>query len=391
VRLSSVPSYARSYLSHGPSYVILYVTSRCNQKCEFCFYADSLNAPWGDGLSIPEIEKIARSLKNCVHMTLTGGETFVREDLVDVVRILVRYAGTRNVTFATNGSLTERVLTAMETLCQEAPAVDFRIALSIDALGEKHDAIRVMKGAFSKAEETFHGLKALQKSFGNLHLVINSVASKYNKGHLKEFIDYAVDKLWCDDHTLLLARGITKQGDAKDITASEYHDLVHYLERRKAEKHQARTLHSGLLKFIETETRAIVNRTYTEDRFQIPCVAGNKLVIIYDSGDVYPCEIIDTLEWSPDVRERFGNDFKLGNVRDYDCDVRKILSTERAREIQRFIIDSKCYCTFECAVAASIVFNPKTLVRTVLSPPSKRAPGPASGDAFQMNEPSENN
>ena len=72
--------------------------------------------------------------------------------------------------------------------------------------------------------------------------------------------------------------------------------------------------------------RSIVNRTYTEDRFQIPCMAGNKLVIIYDSGDVYPCEIIDTLESSPDVRERFGNDFKLGNVRDYDCDVRKILS-----------------------------------------------------------------
>jgi len=372
MRLSTIPRYARSYFSSSQSYIILYVTSRCNQKCDFCFYADSLNAPWGDGLSFEEIHQIAQSLDNCIHATLTGGEPFVRKDLAEIVGVLIRESGTRNFTFPTNGSLVKRILRVAEAVCEEYPSSEFRIALSIDALGNRHDEIRGMTSAFDKAEKTFHGLKKLQERFDNLHLVINTVASKYNKTHLKEFLDYAIENLWCDDHTLLLARGTPKKEDAKEITTEEYQELVKYLELKKAERRQAQTLHKGLIKFIETETRAIVNRTYKEDRFQVPCVAGDKLVIIYDSGDVYPCEIIDTLAWPKEVVERFGGNFKIGNIRDYGGDMRALMATDRACNIQRFIIESRCYCTFECAIAASIVFNPLVLAKTILSPPSHR-------------------
>ncbi len=375
MRLGAVPAYVNSYLSRGPSYVILYVTSRCNQKCVFCFYADSLNKPWGDGLTLDEITKIARSLKHCIHMTLTGGEPFVRRDLLDVIRTLIEHGGVRNFTIPSNGSMPDRVTAGMHEICAEYPRVEFRIALSIDALGEKHDEIRVYPNAFKKAERTFHAVKTLQTEHPNLHLIVTTVASKYNKEHLKEFLDYSAENLQCDDHTVMLARGNPKEPDAKDVSPEEYNGFVQYLAEKQQRRTSNRRLHKGILHFVEKETRYLVNRTVREDRYQIPCVAGDKFLVIYDTGDVYPCEILETMEKPPEVLERFGGNFRIGNVRDHDYDVMSMLRSDRGRDLVRFILDSKCYCTFECAIAASIVFNPRTLVRTALSPPSRSGSG----------------
>ena len=371
MKLSTVPDYVRSYVSKSPSYVILYVTSRCNQRCEFCFYADSLNKPHRDGMTLQEITEIAKSLKNCIHMTLTGGEPFLRRDLVDVTRALITHARVRNITYPTNGSFTERIVQSLETLCTEHPDVEFRIALSIDALGQKHDHIRGMPDAFARAEATFRAVKALQSRFKNLHLIINTVASKYNKNDLKEFLDYASEHLAADDHSLLLARGNTKQPDARDVTPEEFERLVEYLEAKRSRQVRGTGAHSRLLQFVETETRHIAKQTHLENRYQLPCVAGDKFLVIYDTGEVYPCEIIDTLGLPASVTGKFGGSFRLGNVRDFNCDVMKLLQTDRAEQIRQYIVGSKCHCTFECAIAASIVFKPKSLIKTLLAPPSK--------------------
>ncbi len=73
MRAAAVPEYLKSYVGRGPSYLILYVTSRCNPACSFCFYADSLNAPWKDGLSLDEITSIAGALRHCSVSRMPGG------------------------------------------------------------------------------------------------------------------------------------------------------------------------------------------------------------------------------------------------------------------------------------------------------------------------------
>ena len=66
--------------------------------------------------------------------------------------------------------------------------------------------------------------------------------------------------------------------------------------------------------------------------------------IIYEDGEVYPCEILQT---------------GYGNIRNFDYDVSKILNTEKAKEINTFIKDKKCHCSFECTLPLSIIFNPR--------------------------------
>lgn len=368
MKLSTLPEYARSYVSAKPSYLIFYVTSRCNMSCEFCFYADSLNQPWKDGLSLDEITKVAKSLGHCVQVTLTGGEPFLRLDLAEVVLAFIEHAGARNITIPTHGGFTDRIVALLERVLAAHPEVELRIAFSIDGLGQKHDEVRKSKGAFVKVERSFHAVKALQAKYRNLHLIITTVASKYNKDDLREFFDYAGEHLVADDHALLLARGKTKQDDAKDIRDDEFTALVQYMESKTKRGESAGRLHSRILGHIEKEIRHVAAATYREDKYQLPCVAGGKFLVIYESGEVFPCEILDTMNRDPAAKERFGGSFRIGNVRDTDYDVGTLLTQPRAAAIRKYIDDSKCFCTFECAIAASVVFNPKTLIKSVLRP-----------------------
>ena len=81
-----------------------------------------------------------------------------------------------------------------------------------------------------------------------------------------------------------------------------------------------------------------------------------KIIIIYETGDVHPCEILNR---------------KLGNLKDYDYDLNKLLKNQETKETKKWIKDTKCKCTFECAASASVVWNvkayPKLLSHTLKS------------------------
>ena len=60
-------------------------------------------------------------------------------------------------------------------------------------------------------------------------------------------------------------------------------------------------------------------------------------------GEVYPCELLE--------------DQMLGNIREYDYDLCRILKTRKARELKKNEI-KKCFCTWECAINMSLVYDP---------------------------------
>ena len=56
-----------------------------------------------------------------------------------------------------------------------------------------------------------------------------------------------------------------------------------------------------------------------------------------------PCEILED---------------KIGNLKNFNYNLKKILKSNESKKINKWIKDTKCKCTFECATAASIVWNP---------------------------------
>jgi radical SAM protein with 4Fe4S-binding SPASM domain len=75
----------------------------------------------------------------------------------------------------------------------------------------------------------------------------------------------------------------------------------------------------------------------------VPCVAGKRMIVATEKGDILPCEILN---------------HRLGNLKDYDYNVRNLLSNDQTRRTVEWIRKSRCHCTFECALATSIIFHP---------------------------------
>ena len=84
--------------------------------------------------------------------------------------------------------------------------------------------------------------------------------------------------------------------------------------------------------------------TVFDDKFVTPCVAGKKLIVVSEEGQVFPCEIL-------------GKDKSFGNLRDYNMDVYKLINDQKAKEVNKFIKDTNCKCSFECALSANVTWN----------------------------------
>ena len=71
------------FLNQIPNYaIILYVDGRCNMKCGFCIHAavDARATP--SSITPAQWGKIFKKANSLLHLTVTGGEPFLRKDFV---------------------------------------------------------------------------------------------------------------------------------------------------------------------------------------------------------------------------------------------------------------------------------------------------------------------
>ena len=356
---------AKSYLSFkSVSYLILYVTSRCNLKCNMCFYADSLNAPTGDGLSLIEMEKISKSLPNLMQLTMTGGEPFLRKDLDVIIGYFCENSGVRNFTIPTNGTYTEMTERVMSSVLEKYPAATFKVGISLDGTEEVHNRIRGWDKSYEKIVVTHAMLRRLQEKHPNLIITLSGVVSSFNLHDIRALVDEFFAKFPADDYTLQLTRGIPKDLAAKEVAADDYEQCVDYLEYRKRQHVKAVNVTSTMVRKLTTRTRRVVAATAKDGSFQVNCVAGSRLVVLYDTGVLTPCEILETRDLPEAIRKEHNN-FVYGNIRDLGYDVQKAVDSELGRKIAAYIKETQCRCTFECAIIASIFYQPGELIKTV--------------------------
>ncbi|MFI5360586.1 MAG: radical SAM protein [Elusimicrobiota bacterium] len=366
---------AKSYLSaDSVSYLILYVTSRCNLKCNMCFYADSLNAPTGDGMSLAEMEKVSKSLPNLMQLTLTGGEPFLRRDLAAIIGYFCENSGARSMTIPTNGTYTDATERVLTEVCAKYPETTFKIGISLDGTKDVHNAIRGWDGSFDKIVATHAMLRKLQEKFPNIIITMTCVVSSFNIDNARDIVDMFLKDFPADDYTLQLTRGIPKEMAAKDVLPDAYEKAIEYLEYRKKEMATDSHATKAMVRRLTTRTRRIVIETAKTNEFQVNCVAGKRLVVLYDTGVLTPCEILETMDLPEELKKRY-NGFTYGNIRDWGYDVQKAVDSDLGRRISAYIKDTKCRCTFECAIIASIFYQPGELAKTLtgISEPSQKS------------------
>jgi len=329
-----------------PIQLTFFLTRRCNANCPFCFYLsrDEVRRSNEPELSLAEIEKMASSLGDLLWLAFSGGEIFLRHDLVEIVKIFY----TRNlpaiILLPTNGLLPEVIYKNTAAILENCPESIVTVKLSLDGLEPVHDELRCVPGAFQKTLATYELLAGLVEQYENFELGINTVFCAVNQDRMEEIIDFVSTLKAAETHTVSLIRGDVRDGNLKRVNQQKYLQTVAVLEANLKSKQAAGYRFRGarIKSAQDIVQRRLIHRTKVEQQQVIPCSAGRLTVVVTESGDVYPCE-------------SFAG--HLGNIKEFDYNLRQILRSERAAEVVAAIQRKECYCTHECYMMMNILFN----------------------------------
>ncbi len=343
--LNSYFKYAkRIFIKRGlPIQLIYFVTSRCNLKCQHCFYWEKLNSQTIE-LSLPEIEKISKSVGDLLWLSLTGGEPFLRNDLPDIASLFYKHTGVKYITIPTNGLETARILALTEKILSLIPKSYLVIYVSLDGLEKTHDLIRNRPGSFHNALDTLRGLKRLKKKFGNLGVAILTTYLSLNQKELKDFFSFVQDHIHPDNITLNLVRGNMENESLKEFKINYCRNGVEIKKQAIASKNIP-YYNFKLAKLILAKDMVmydLIEKIFRENRFQSLCFAGTLSSVLSERGEIFPCELLNE---------------SMGNIREYYYDLKQLWTSTRASEIRKKIRKGKCFCTWECALNTNILFN----------------------------------
>ena len=143
--------------NHGRkiNYLRLAVTDRCNLRCFYCMPPEGLN--WLLREELMTYEEMLQSCSLLVKMgiekiRITGGEPFVRKDIMPFLTALSKLDGLRELTLTTNGVLTAPYVPELKKMGVKS------VNLSLDTLDASRFFSITLRDEFSRVMDTLEAL-----------------------------------------------------------------------------------------------------------------------------------------------------------------------------------------------------------------------------------------
>jgi len=312
-------------------------TFKCNSLCRTCKVYQRKSVE----LSKLEWARIFKSLGRSVNwITFSGGEPFLKKDIVDIVKSAYEQCHPPVINIPTNGLRHKIIPEKINQIAQQCPKSQIIINISIDEIGEKHDLIRGVKNSYASALLTLEKIKNLRCP--NITIGIHTVLSKFNCVRFSEIFK-SIQKLHPDSYiTEIAEERVELNTIGVDITppADDYFRAINFLMsqmKRQKFKGIARITQAFRFQYYE-----FVKQTLTEHRQIIPCYAGFASAHIIPNGDVWMCCIKGEV---------------IGNLKEVDFDFKKVWFSEKAEKIRKKIVNKECYCPLANAAYTNMLFN----------------------------------
>jgi MoaA/NifB/PqqE/SkfB family radical SAM enzyme len=292
-------------------------------------------------MTYDELSKLSSTMPKFQDLWLSGGEPFLRKDLVEIIMLFHKNNGVRGVRIPTNGLPTEQTVKAVKAVLDQCPGIHLEIDISIDGFSETHDRIRAVPGNFDKAIKTMGELETLRETCPNLTLYVNSVITSENRTEVVPLGRYFSQKHDLDGHYFQIIRGDPKDQSLQTVRSEELNQIYReviplnfsYISQPRTAKGRLDGLRraiwrAGYVFSYETQLKNYA----TGAKWKMPCTAGQTSVVIDYNGDVRVCELRKP----------------IGNLRKYGMDfVRFWSSIERKTEVRQVKHD-QCFCTHIC-------------------------------------------
>jgi len=266
-RHTSTPEPAPGY----PTDAIIALTYRCDARCEMC---NIWQLKPQEFLSIDDYAKVPSSLKD---INISGGEAFMRSDVVDIVKVIHAKCDNPRIVVSTNGFRTEKIVSAMEELRRTIPNIG--VGVSLDGIGETHNRIRGVKHAWENATATLKQLR--ERGFTNIR--IGFTAMNENVHEMRQVYDFA------NEMGVQFTTAVAQNSEIyfstqvnTDVSNETLYDALGYVMT-----HELRSYHPKrwLRAYFESGT-LVFNR---EKRRILECRAGIDFFYLAPEGIVYPC------------------------------------------------------------------------------------------------------
>lgn len=323
-------------LSH-PYRLTYAVTDRCQAGCLMC---NIWQRPPREELTLSEIDAIFARANRFSWINLTGGEIFLRPDIVAVVRSICRHnRGLYLLNFTTNGYLTEAIVAAVGEMLALPGPPRLMVTVSLDGPRELHDRIRNLPGSFDRALATFDGLRSLGSPRLSVYLGFT-----LQEANLDSFdatlaaVEAELGTIAPEEFHLNLAQlsghyydnegftGLPEPGRACELLASHLGarqgglDPVSYLERRY---------------------RTLAERYLTEGRVPLPCQGAGASCFLDATGTLYPCTMFDA---------------PVGSLREHDYDLYRLWAGTERLLVRTLCLKGECPgCWTPCEAYQSIL------------------------------------
>lgn len=327
----------------APRMLTYTVTFACNARCVMC---DSWRKEPEDELTLEEIERIFAQMPKLDVVRLTGGEPFVRKDLLEIGALAIAHLRPIVLHVTTNGFLTDRIVEFVE---RRPRRTLLHLLVSIDGVAEEHDRIRGHRHAWDFAMRTLEALAPRQREL-NLHLGVNQTI--VDRSGLQQYAKLR-DRLaplgiqnqaviaYAQSATYSLERAVdlapTDPGKYQthgDLPRDELTAVLEEMERDLARLPTADRLAKRF--YLRGIRRRLLDGVASN---QPPCAALGAHIRLFPNGDVPTCQL-NTL-CAGNLRQQSFADFQASQLR------------RTQREWVR-----KCKgCWVECEVLPSAVYS----------------------------------
>jgi len=333
-------------LENANKTAFVYITNRCNAKCEHCFYWDELNKDI-DEMTLEDYEVLAKNFQKDVNQVIiTGGEPFLRKEIDQISKFFLNNKNIHSLNFITNGVLPDRIEEKVENIMKYASRnTRILVNVSIDGLEELHDKIRRVPGIFKKCLDTIERLKKIKSKYQNLQISALTTLSKDNLFQFKEINNFVENELKIYQRINIIrspvtgAFGLTKEVaelsfnpewvkpfDLLELNDNEHRQVLDYFMNNNS----WRDYHKFVLYYSYYIKK-------TKKKF-FDCSAPNDNLVVYPNGDLAFCEYTKT----------FTNVKKAKNFSDF-------FNNDEANKFRKYL--KSCSCDHPCNIGGNLAKN----------------------------------
>lgn len=262
---------ARNKVISTPWKLLIEIIRTCNHHCINCNIWASKNKSI---LPLNIYEKLFQDNKNLFWLSLTGGEPYLRKDMVKIVDVALENCPDLKVlSIPTTGYMVNRTIEITKEL-MERP-IETHITISLDGPKEVNDKIRGIKNAYENSLESFKALKDI-----GANVRYQATVHKENIDIFREFYD----KFKEDIGVLTFTQTSETYYDninVKSLEGNKPAELFEHLSKNFSlrQKHD----------IIEKMHLKIAAKYLRKKDMMLPCTAGFSGAFISSDGNVYPC------------------------------------------------------------------------------------------------------